>query len=166
MLKKDLGDLQALRRGEPVMFFGDFDLWTWLGKKRHKTQGWALLGQLIVSYVPATRLQGQLLMLVTGHLWRRNRGERFWAESSVVRGPQNHTGQDEKRAIPCFLTLSIPWNFHPWQQAHIDSHWWWPWHMIPLVITSLSTQSWVQQPHDSPSLPFGMRWHIAGNSQV
>ena len=30
--------------------------------KRDKTQGWAFLGLLTVSYIPATRLQGQLLM--------------------------------------------------------------------------------------------------------
>ena len=38
MLKKDLGALKALKRGEPVMFFGDFDLWVWLGKKRQNSR--------------------------------------------------------------------------------------------------------------------------------
>ena len=106
-----------------LMFFSALCFMNLLGEKgeKHRIRLDISGSQLTVIWVPATRLQSQVLLLFTNHLWRSKRGKRFWAESSVVRGPQDHAGQDETRAIPCFLALSVPWNFHPWGQAHIES---------------------------------------------
>lgn len=71
------------------------------------------VSKVLVNGLPATRLQGPVLMLVSGHLWRRSRGKRFCPESRAVRGPRDHTGQDETRAIACFFALSVPWSFYP-----------------------------------------------------
>ena len=52
--------------------------------QKHRTRLDISGSQLIVSWVPATRL---VIMSFTGHLWRRNRGKSFGAESNVVKGP-------------------------------------------------------------------------------
>ena len=65
--------------------------------QKHRTRLDISGSQLIVSWVSSTRLQNQVLMLFTSHLWRWNRGKRFLSESSVVKGPGNHMGQDETR---------------------------------------------------------------------
>ena len=89
--------------------------------QKHRTMLDISGSQVIVSWVSATRLQNQGLMLFTNHLWRRNRGTSFWVESSVVNGHGNHTGQDESRVITCFFALSVPWCFYTWEQVHGDS---------------------------------------------
>ena len=136
-----------------------------LGEKgqTHRTSLDISGSQLVVSWVPATRLQGQVLMFFTSHLQRRNRGKIFCPESSVVSRPRDHTRQDGTRAFVCLLALSVPWSFHPWGQAHRDSqsHWWFPWHLMPLVITSLCTQPWAQgwlSPVKAPGSPFRGQW--------
>ena len=146
-----------------------------VGEKGQKHRTWLDISgsQLTVSWVPATRLHSQVLMLFTSHLWRRNRGKSFCSESSVVKGPGNHLGQDETAAIICFFVLSVPWHFYSWKQVHGDSqrHWWSPWHLMLLVITSLWTRPWVQSIFSlmiAPGSPFlgRLTWLIAANSQL
>ena len=140
-----------LQRPESVtitfMFFRDFAYESgWRKGHKHRTRLDIFGSQLIVSWVPATRLQSQVIMSFTGHLWRKNRGRSFWAESSVVKEHGNHMGQDEARVITCFSALSVSWSFYSWEQVHGDNqrYWWCPWNLMILVISSLCTHPWVQ----------------------
>ena len=83
-----------------------------------------------------------------------------------------HMGQDETRVITCFFALSVSWHFYSWEQVHGDSqrHWWCPWHLMLLGITSLWTRPWVQSIFSfviAPDSPFLRRLTclIAANSQ-
>ena len=65
--------------------------------------------------------------------------ERVLGQRAVwSKGHGNHMGQDGTRDIICFFALSVPWHFYFWEQVHEDSqrHWWCPWHLMFLVITS------------------------------
>ena len=129
--------------------------------------------QLTVSWVPATRLHSQVLMLLTSHLWRSKRGKSLGQKAVWSKGSGNHTGQDETRGIICFFTLSVRWHFYFWEQAHGDSqrHWWCPWHLMLLVITSLWTSPCVQSIFSLVITPVSpllgkLTWLIAANSQL
>ena len=137
--------------------------------QKHRTSLDISGSQLIVSWVSATRLHSQVLMLFTSHLWRRIFGQRTeWSK-----GHGNHLGQDETAAIICFFALSVPWHFYFWEQVHGDSqrHWWFSWHLMLLVTTSLWTRPWVQSICNlmiTPGNPFlgRLTWLIAANSQL
>ena len=129
--------------------------------------------QLIVSWVPATRLHSQVLILFTSHLWGNKRRKSFWAESSVVKGPGESHGTRWNKSHDFYLCSIFSLAFLLWEQVHGDSqrHWWCPWHLMFLVITSLLTHPWVQSIFSlviSPGSPFSGRltWLIAANSQV
>ena len=100
--------------------------------------------------------------------------ERVFGQRAVwSKGRQSHTGQDETRVIICFFTLSVPWRFYPWEQVHgdIQRHWWCPWHLMLLVITSLRTHPWIQSIFSlvkAPGSPFlgRLTYLIAANSQL
>ena len=103
--------------------------------------------QLIVSWVSASRLQNQGLMLFLSHLWRRSKGKSFWAESSVVKGPwESHRARWNKSDYLFLCSISSLEFLHlrttTWRQSR---HWWCPWHLMLLVITTLCTRPWVQR---------------------
>ena len=114
--------------------------------QKHRTRLDISGSQLTVSWVPATRLNSQVLMLFTSHLWGSKRRKSLGQRAVWSKGYGNHKGQDETRVITCFFALSVPWHFYSWEQVHGDSqrHWWCPWHLMLLVITSLWTRPWVQ----------------------
>ena len=148
MLQIVLGDTNALRELQSPSYIVGTLLYESGWRKRTETQEKADISgsQLTVSSVPATSFHSQVLMLFTSHLWRRNRGKSFCSESSVVKGPGNHLGQDETAAIICFFALSVPCCFYSWEQVHGDNqrHWRCPWHLMLLETTSLWTLPWVQ----------------------
>ena len=129
--------------------------------------------QLTVSWVPATRLNSQVLMLFTNHLWGSKRRKSFGQRAMWSKGHGNHMGQDETKVITCFFALSVPWHFFSWEQVHGDSqrHRWCPWHVMLLVITSLCKCPWVQSIFSlmiAPGSPFlgRLTWLIDANSQL
>ena len=128
--------------------------------------------QLTVRWVPATSLHSQVLMLFTSNLWRSKRGKSLGQKAVWSKGSGNHTGQDETRVITCFFALSVPWLFYPWEQARGESeHWWPPWHLMLLVITSLWTRPWIQSTFSlvvAPGSPFlgRLTWLVPANSQL
>ena len=115
MLKKELVALKSLREDATSHVLWGLCFMDLVGGKgqTHRARPGIPVSKVLVNRLPATRLQGQVLMLISGHLWRRSRGRRFCPESRVVRGPWDHTGQDETRVIVCFFALSVPWSFHP-----------------------------------------------------
>ena len=129
--------------------------------------------QLIVSWVPASRLWSQGLILFTSHLWRRNRGKSFWAESSVVKGPwESHRTRWNKSDYLFLCSISslefLCLRTTTWRQSR---HWWCPWHLMLLVRTSLYTCPWGQSQFSfviAPGSSFLGRliWLIAANSQL
>ena len=129
--------------------------------------------QLIVSWVSATRLQIQGLMLFTSHLWKRNRGKSFWAESSVVKGPfKSHRARWNNRDY-LFLCSNCSLDFLHLRTItwRLSRHWWCLWHLILLVITSLCTRPWVHSRLSlviAPGSAFlgALIWLIAANSQL
>ena len=74
--------------------------------------------QMVVTCVPATRLQNQVLMLVTNHLWRRNREERIFAQRAVWSGDHRIT-QGKMRQER--LLVSLPYQF-PGSSTPEDKH--------------------------------------------
>ena len=155
MLKIDLGDSKALRGLQShLCFLGGLCLMNLVGVKgqKHRTKLDISGSQLIVSWVPSTRLKSQVLMLFTSHLWRRNRGKSLGKTVVWSKGDGNHTGQDETRVISCFFALSFPWCFYSWKQVPgnrgiggAPGTWcsWWK----PVCGPSLSPEH--IQPHDS-----------------
>ena len=140
--------------------------------QKHRTRLDISGSQLTVIRIPTTRLQSQVLMLFTSHLWRSKRGKSLGKTAVWSKGRGNHTGQDETRVITCFFALSVLWHFYSWEQVHEDSqrHWWCPWHLMLLVITSLWTSPCVQSIFSlviTPVSPFLGRLTclIAANSQ-
>ena len=142
------------------------------GQKLRTRQG--ITGsQLIVSWVSATRLhsRGWCYSQAT---FEEAKEERVFGQRAVwSKGHGNHTGQDKTRGIICFFTISVVWPFYFWEQAHGDCqrHWWCPWHLMLLVITSLWTCPWIQSIFSlmiAPGSPFlgRLTWIIAANSQV
>ena len=142
------------------------------GQKLRTRQG--ITGsQLIVSWVSATRLhsRGWCYSQAT---FEEAKEERVFGQRAVrSKGSGNHMGQDETRVITCFFALSVLWHFYSWEQVHGDSqrHWWCPWHLMLLVITSLWTCPWIQSIFSlmiAPGSPFlgRLTWIIAANSQV
>ena len=158
-----------------LIFCRDFALWIWLEKKDRNTgQGWTSLGPswLWVEFQPPG---------FTVRCWCYSQAtfeegieERVFGQRAVwSKGHGNHTGQDETRVITCFFALSVPWRFYSWEQVHGDSqrHWWCPWHLMLLVITSLCKCPWVQSIFSlmiAPGSPFlgRLTWLIAANSQL
>ena len=131
-----------------LMFFRDLALWIWLEKKdTNSGQGWTSLGPrwLWVEFHPPG---------FTVRCWCNSQAtfeeakeERVLGQRAVwSKGHGIHMGQDERRGIICFFALSVPCHFYSWEQLHGDSqkHWWCPWHLMLLVITSLYTHPWVQ----------------------
>jgi len=100
--------------------------------------------------------------------------ERVFGQRVVCsKGHVIHMGQDETRVMTCFFALSVPWRFYSWEQVHGDSqrHWWCPWHLMLLVITSLWTRPWGQSIFSlviAPDSPFlgRLKCLIATNSQL
>ena len=142
------------------------------GQKLRTRQG--ITGsQLIVSWVSATRLhsRGWCYSQAT---FEEAKEERVFGQRAVwSKGHGNHTGQDKTRGIICFFTISVVWPFYFWEQAHGDCqrHWWCPWHLMLLVITSLWTSPCVQSIFSlviTPVSPFlgKLTWVIAANSQL
>ena len=131
-----------------LMFFQDFTLWIWLEKKDRNTgQGCTSLGPswLWVEFQPpGLRVRCLCYSQVTfeGGIEERVFGQR--AVCSKSHG--NHLGQDETGVITCFFALSVPWCFYSCKQVHGDSqrHWWGPWHLMLLVITSLCKCPWTR----------------------
>ena len=141
--------------------------------QKHRTRLDISRSQLTVIRGSATSLHSQVLMLFTSNLWRSKRGKSFGQKAVWSKGRGNHTGQDETRVITCFFALSVPWRFYSWEQVHGDSqrHWWCPWHLMLLVITSLWTSPWVQSIFSlmiTPGSPFlgRLTWLFAANSQL
>ena len=130
-----------------MFFFRDFALWTWLEKKdTNSGQGWTSLGPSwlwVVFQPPGFTVRCWSNSQAT---FKEAKEERVFEQSVVwSKDCGYHTGQDETRVITCFFALSVPWHFYSWEQAHGDSqrHWWCPWHLILLVITSLCKRLWV-----------------------
>ena len=141
--------------------------------QKHRTRLDISRSQLTVIRGSATSLHSQVLMLFTSNLWRSKRGKSFGQKAVWSKGRGNHTGQDETRVITCFFALSVPWHSYSWEQVHGDSqrHWWCPWHLMLLVITSLWTSPCVQSIFSlviTPVSPFlgKLTWLIAANSQL
>jgi len=131
-----------------LLFFSGLCFMNLVGDKgqKHRTRLEISRYQLIVNWVPETRLQSQVWKLFTSHIWRRNRGKSFLAESSVVKGPwESHRARWNKIHY-LFLCSISSWSFYSWEQVHGDSqrHWWCHWHQILLVISSFCTCPWVQ----------------------
>ena len=131
-----------------LRFFRDFALQIWLEKKDRNTgQGWPSLGLswLWVEFQPTgfrvTFWCHSQAIIEEGIEERDFEQRAVWSE-----GHGNHTGQDETRVITCFFALSVPCSFYPWGQIHRDNqkHWWCPWHLMLLMITSLYTCPWDQ----------------------
>ena len=105
--------------------------------------------------------------------WGNKRGKSFGQRAVWSKRRGTHTGQDETRVITCFFALLVPWHFYSWEQVHGDSqrHWWCPWHLMLLVITTLCTSPWVQSIFSlmiTPGSPFlgRLTWLISANSQL
>ena len=71
--------------------------------QKHRTRLDFSESQQTVSWVPSTRLQNQVLMLFTSHLWRRNRGKSFWTESNVFKGSWESHGARWNKSHYLFL---------------------------------------------------------------
>ena len=141
--------------------------------QKHRTRPDISGSQLTVSWVPATRLHSQC-WCNSQATFEEGIEERDFGQRAVwSKGPGNHMGQDETRVITCFFALSVPWHFYSWEQVHGDSqrHWWCPWHLMLLVITTLCTSPWVQSIFSlmiTPGSPFlgRLTWLISANSQL
>lgn len=78
---------EVLEEMQPVMFFEYFALWIWVGEKDRQT-GQRLgipVSKVLMNGLPDTRLQGQVLMLISG-LWRRVEGK------EILSREQSHQG--------------------------------------------------------------------------
>ena len=158
-----------------LIFCRDFALWIWLEKKDRNTgQGWTSLGPSwlwVEFHPPGFKVR---CWCYSQDTFEEAKEERVFGQRAVwSKGHWNHMGQDETRMISYFFALSVPWHFYFWEQVHGDSqrHWWCPWHLMFLVITSLLTHPWVQSIFSlviSPGSPFlgRLTWLIAANSQV
>ena len=158
-----------------LIFFRDFGLLIWLEKKDiNSGQGWTSLGPSwlwVEFHPPGFRVKCWCNSQVT---FEEAKGERVFGQRVVwskVHGI--HTRQDETRVITCFFALAVSWHFYSWEQVHGDSqrHWWCPWHLMLLVITSLWTRPWVQSIFSlviKPGSPFlgRLTWLIAANSHL
>ena len=114
--------------------------------QKHRTRLDISGSQLTVSWISATRLESQGLMLFTSHLWRNNRGKGLWAESSVVNGPWESHRARWNTSDSLFLCSISSLEFlclrtSTWRQSR---HWWCLWHLMLLMITSLCTRPWAR----------------------
>ena len=158
-----------------LIFCRDFGLWIWLEKKdTNSGQSWTSLGPRwlwVEFHPPGFTVRGWCNSQAT---FEETKEERVFRQRVVwSKGHGIHTGQDETRVITCFFALSVTWRFYFWEQVHGDSqrHWWCPWHLMLLVITSLWTRPWVQSifslviDSDSPFLG-RLKCLISANSQL
>ena len=130
-----------------LMFFRDFGLWIWLDKKdRNSGQGWTSLGPwwLIVSSSQQASQSGA--DVIHKPSLRKQKRKEFLGREQCAQRAMGITQGKMKRVIICFFALSVPWCFYSWEQVHGDSqrHWWGPWHLMLLVITSLCKCPWTR----------------------